>query len=144
MSKQPTLTMPPESFINSPLIQPPAGSKLSKPSSRVSNVIRHLQLRKAGNDLMGQLWIVFQLLPGDFEQLIALIKANEPLWGFLEDKRCSDRFVIRMRSNTYEYFLAMLVPEIHNQLGKIAARTGEAAEFARHNAKYSVALMDYY
>ncbi|SLM38184.1 hypothetical protein LPUS_00936 [Lasallia pustulata] len=48
--------------------------------------IRQLRLRKAGRDLSEQPWTVFQLLPGNFEQLIALLKADESLWGFFEDK----------------------------------------------------------
>jgi hypothetical protein len=31
-------------------------------------------------------WTAFQLLSGDFEQLFAVLKADELLWGFVGDK----------------------------------------------------------
>jgi hypothetical protein len=72
---------------DSPLVTPPpTDTKPSKPTNKASCIIRHLHLRKAGFDPLDQPWAVFQLLPSDFEQLIALLKADESLWGFIEDK----------------------------------------------------------
>ena len=126
--------------------------------NQVHCIIRHLHLRKAGLNPSDQLWTVFQLLPGDFEQLIALLKADESLWDFFEDKvRCehlsrqhtpalanqsvsnrydyfssSERFVLRMLTVTHEVFRSKVVLEIQRQLGIIATGTGEAAEFAKN------------
>ena len=69
-----------------PLTHPPTDTKPSKPTNQVSCIIGHLRLREAGFNLSDRPWTVFQLFPDDFEQLIALLKTDESLWGFFEHK----------------------------------------------------------
>ncbi|KAI9826622.1 MAG: hypothetical protein M1832_006218 [Thelocarpon impressellum] len=115
-----------------------SNGNLSPPPRRVSRIIRHVRLREAGHEVSEQPWMVFQLVPGDFEQLNDHLKANEALGAFFEHKVRHDyfssscRFVLRMPSRTHEYFLSKVLIAIHTQLGEIATGTGQAAEFARH------------
>jgi hypothetical protein len=156
MLKHPTLTTPPESL---PLAPPLTDTK---PSDRVSQIIRHLRLRKAGYEAPAEPWTVIQLHPGDFDLLIALLKADEPLWSFIENRvrytswkspaiptslclsKCfyrydyfsgSGRYVLRMPTTTHEFFRSSVVLDIQGQLGRIAAGKDDVAEFAR-NVKY--------
>jgi hypothetical protein len=140
-------------------LTPPPTDKPSKSSERVSSIIRYLHLRKVGHEPAIRPWVIFQLLSSDFEELITLLKSDEPLWGFFENKiRCgflivpaqlpdfanaggvidrydyfsrSGRFVLRMPTTTHEFFRSSVVLEIQSQLEAIAAGTGKAAEFAR-------------
>ncbi|PVH67721.1 hypothetical protein DL98DRAFT_442935 [Cadophora sp. DSE1049] len=147
MSKHPKLIAPRDSFINpriNPPISPPLNAPSTKPSDRVSQIIKQLHLRKASCEASSQPWIVFPLQPGEFELLVPLLKADQPLWSFFKDsrfaKRCdyfsrSRRFVLRMPTAAQEFFRSSVVLDIQEQFGKLAAGTDDAAEFAR-NVRY--------
>ncbi len=82
MSKHTTVT-PPESFADLPPTPPPSSEP--KQSDQVGNILKHLRLRKVGHSV-AQPWTAFHLDSAGFQQLLAIIRADESLQSLFENE----------------------------------------------------------
>src|SRR6266516_546999 len=127
---------PPNSFVATPLTPPPTDEK---PNLTVSKVIQLFRNHKAGK--RSDPWTVIQLEEGNYQGIESQLRADESLWGYVNDKIRSvshpqliinwtdcyrydydpvtRRLVVRMPTAVHEEFLAEVVRDIQGQLGKI-------------------------
>ena len=52
----------------------------------VSEILRHLRQRKAGKSVSESEWHKFKLRRSEYNDFLNLLKNEESLWGFVEDK----------------------------------------------------------
>jgi hypothetical protein len=74
---------PPSSFVDPPLTPPPTDKKVFTQVPRILALFRE---RKAGTYDERNLWTVFQLAVGEYDELERQLKQEESLWGYVEDK----------------------------------------------------------
>lgn len=74
---------PPGSFIEAPLTPPLTNTKPSKRVAKILGVLRH---RESGRDVSQNPWFALRLQPSEYDELLGLLKNDEPLWVFTETK----------------------------------------------------------
>lgn len=74
---------PPSSFINDPLTPPSTNEKHFPGALSVLALFRKI---KAGRHADEPSWVRFQLVPGEYEEIERVLKADAQLGGFVEDK----------------------------------------------------------
>jgi hypothetical protein len=71
------------SFIKAPLTPPLSDTKPSKPVARILRFLRH---QKSGRNVSESPWLALKLQPGEYDELLRLLKNDESLWVFTETK----------------------------------------------------------
>jgi hypothetical protein len=78
-----TKKTPPGSFIKAPLTPPLSDTKPSKPVAWILRLLRH---QKNGGNITETPWLALKLQPGEYDELLRLLKNDESLWVFTETK----------------------------------------------------------
>ena len=74
---------PPGSFIAPPLTPPPTDSK---PTKLVLMVLDALRQCRDGRQISESQWHIYKIQPEEYDGLIELVKKEESLWTFVENK----------------------------------------------------------
>jgi hypothetical protein len=74
---------PPSSFTKAPLTPPLTDTKPSKGVARILRLLRH---QKSGRNVSGPPWLALKLQPGEYDELLRLLKNDESLWVWTETK----------------------------------------------------------
>lgn len=137
---------PPSSFINDPLTPPSTNEKHFPGALSVLALFRKI---KAGRHADEPSWVRFQLVPGEYEEIERVLKADAQLGGFVEDKIRYDydevrhRVFVRMPSSTHKVFLEQVKDAIWSQLKAIRGGTGKTARFAQDVASGRSSQLEY-
>lgn len=126
---------PPSSFIRDPLTPPLTNEKRFPGALRVLALFRQIKAGRHADELT---WASFQLVPGEYEEIERVLKLDEDLGGFVDDKIHYDydeerhRVFVRMPTETHEHFLEQVKDAIWSQVKALRDGTGKAAQFAKN------------
>ncbi|KAF7513922.1 hypothetical protein GJ744_006536 [Endocarpon pusillum] len=125
---------PPSSFTNQPLTPPLTDKTPFTTALRVIALFRQIQ---AGRDTKQRPWTVFQLAPGEYDEIESTLQQDDELSRFVDAKIRYDydgykcRLVVRMPTHVHERFTDKVEDAIRSQLKEIRNGSGRMAHFAQ-------------
>ncbi|KAH8648714.1 hypothetical protein BGZ60DRAFT_534855 [Tricladium varicosporioides] len=136
---------PPASYITTPLTPPPTDSK---PTKLALKVLDTLQQYRDGRQISKSQWHTYKIRHEEYSNLIGLIKKEESLSTFVENKfrydynSSTEALTLRIPSYLHEVFLASVVEEIQSKLRAFTSTESRSKAFAEKVKHYGSCRLD--